>query len=414
MPRPVTFVHAADMHLGAPFGSVDATDERVRRALAAAPFRSLDAVVEACVSRRADFLVLAGDIFEDAEPALPVRAAFARAMARLGEAGIPAYAVNGNHDFARGSSAAPPANVRYFATAIVDRTVVERDGEELAALYGRGYESREQPEDFAAGFKREAGDRVAIGVLHTNVGGRPDDGTYAPSTVADLRAAGMDYWALGHIHQPELVLDSPPARYAGCIQGLNPKETGPRGCFVVTIDGRRVAQEFVETSQVRWAAEEVDIAGAMSEDEVLARACDACDRVRADAGRRPTCARLTLTGRSDAHRLLLRAGALERLLDTLRDEELRHSDWVWVDRVTDGSRSEHDASTYADAENFVGEVVRIAQAKQADPAEAKRFVAEQTDPAVARFRIEGFEPDPASVLSRALDLCLDGLAGEED
>lgn len=415
MPRPVTFIHAADLHLGAPFGSVDAGDERVRRALAAAPYQALERVVDACVSRAVDFLVIAGDVYEDADPALPVRAALARAMARLGEAGIPAFAVNGNHDPASGAAAAgTPPNVRYFSTAIAERTVVEREGETLAALYGRGYERREQPEDLAAGFRREPGDRVAIGVLHTNVGGRPDDGSYAPSTLEDLRAAGMDYWALGHIHQPELVLDTPRARYAGCVQGLNPKETGPRGCWVVTVEGRHVADEFVETDSVRWAAEEVDVTGAESEDAVLARACEACDRVRDAAGGRPSVVRLTLTGRSGAHRRLLRPGAGGHLLDAVRDDQLRGPDWVWVDRVADASRPETDASVYADADNFVGEIVRIASAKIADPAAAARLVAARTDGVVARFRIEGFTPDPASVVSRALDLCLDGLVGEEE
>lgn len=413
MPRPVTFVHAADMHLGAPFGSVDAGDDRVRRALAAAPFAALDAIVDACVSRRADFLVIAGDVFEDAEPALPVRAAFGRAMARLGEAGIAAYAVNGNHDPARGA-APPPPNVRYFATGIVERTVVERDGEELATLYGRGYEQRDPREDFAAGFKRQPCDRVAIAVLHTNVGGRPDDGSYAPSTTEDLRAAGMDYWALGHIHKPELVLETPPARYAGCAQGLNPKETGPRGCWVVTIDGRRVAEEFVETDAVRWAAEEVDITGTGGEDDVLARVLEACDTIRGSAEGRPTVARLTLTGRSDAHRVLLRASALERLVDSARDDQSHRRDWVWLDRIADASRAEVDPAAYAGAENFVGELVRIASAISADPASAAKLVAARTDEVVKRFRAEGFDPDPGAIVTRALELCLDGLLGEEE
>ena len=81
-------------------------------------------------------------------------------------------------------------------------------------------------------------DDLAIGVLHANVGDREGHGPYAPCSLEDLRAARMDYWALGHIHQPEVLDHSPHTAYAGCPQGLDPTETGERGCWLVTLDER--------------------------------------------------------------------------------------------------------------------------------------------------------------------------------
>ena len=54
----------------------------------------------------------------------------------------------------------------------------------------------------------------------------------------------MDYWALGHIHKQEVLAENPWVVYAGSPQGINPKETGPHGCFVVEISAywRRVAR----------------------------------------------------------------------------------------------------------------------------------------------------------------------------
>jgi DNA repair exonuclease SbcCD nuclease subunit len=224
----------------------------------------------------------------------------------------------------------------------------------------------------------------------------------------------MDYWALGHIHMPEKVLETPRARYAGCIQGLNPKETGPRGCWVVTMANGIAAEEFVETDAVRWAAPEADISTASDEQTVFVRVCEACDVARVQAEGRPSVVRVKLTGRSAAHGVLLRPGRLEQLLEAAREDQLRGSDWVWIDRIEDASRGALDMDALRGADNFVGELVGIAEGYAADPTRAAALLAAQVDPVVAKFRVDGFEPDPASVVSRALDLCLDGLVGEEE
>ena len=98
MPRPVRFMHAADLHLDAPFGGVDAQDVRVRDALAASTYRALDALVEACIEGDVDFLVISGDIYNEAERRVRSQIAFAKAAATLERAGIAVYVAHGNHD----------------------------------------------------------------------------------------------------------------------------------------------------------------------------------------------------------------------------------------------------------------------------------------------------------------------------
>ena len=63
----VRFVHASDLHLDATFGGVDATDEKVAGALARSTIEALDRVVELCIERGADFLVIAGDLYNRAD-----------------------------------------------------------------------------------------------------------------------------------------------------------------------------------------------------------------------------------------------------------------------------------------------------------------------------------------------------------
>ena len=49
-----------------------------------------------------------------------------------------------------------------------------------------------------------------MAVLHANVGHRVAWDNYAPCSIEDLRRAGMDYWALGHVHRFEVAVDDPP------------------------------------------------------------------------------------------------------------------------------------------------------------------------------------------------------------
>jgi len=151
-----------------------------------------------------------------------------------------------------------PESAVVFPADRVARHEVVKEGELVCAIYGRSFATSQVSENLAVGFKRGASDPCAVGVLHTNVGQRPGWDNYAPSSVDDLRASGMDYWALGHIHVAGRVMDDPPAVYSGSTQGLDPTEEGPRGCYVVRIDHDGAIEEFVETASVRWRRMSID------------------------------------------------------------------------------------------------------------------------------------------------------------
>ena len=62
MTKKVTFLHAADVHLGAPMrGFRGLTDEWAARLARAIP-ESFNRVIETALARRVDFVVLSGDI----------------------------------------------------------------------------------------------------------------------------------------------------------------------------------------------------------------------------------------------------------------------------------------------------------------------------------------------------------------
>lgn len=412
--RSVRFVHAADLHLDAPFKGVDASDARVRSALIASTFEALDRIVALCLTESVDFLVIAGDVYNSRDKSTAAQFRFQSAMERLAVAEIPVYIAQGNHDPADGWSAGLrlPHTVRYFSTREVEAVPFVRDGETVCTLYGRGYEHAAEKRDLSAGYRRVAGDGIAIGVLHTNVGSRPDFEDYAPASMDALRAAQMDYWALGHIHKPEQLSSSPAIVYAGSPQGLNPKEDGLHGCYLVEATPGGARAEFRPVCSVVWARSAVDIAQCPGLDDVRDALRAECARVRDGAEGRPAIIRIDLEGRSDAHELLVRGTVLSDLLRDLREEQLAADAWVWVDRIVDRSSASLDIDSYRESQDFTGDLVRLVDEFAADPDAAAALLAEVLGPIEALVGTQELEVTPGELLLRARDICLDRLEGE--
>jgi DNA repair exonuclease SbcCD nuclease subunit len=410
----VRFVHAADLHLDAPFAGVDASDPRVRSALVASTLEAFERVVALSIDERVDFLLIAGDVYDHTK-SMAAQLRFQQQALRLADAGIDVYVAQGNHDPADGWSAGLtlPPSVHYFSTREVEAIPVLRDGEVLCTLYGRGYEHAAETRNLAKGFKRGNDDAVAIGVLHTNVGGRAGVENYAPASMEDLRAAGMDYWALGHIHKPEVLSESPAIVYAGCPQGRSPKEDGVRGCYLVGLEGGHAETRFIPTCSIVWERLEVDVSSAAGVEAVRDRVRRACDDARSRAEARPAIVRLDLVGRSEAHTSLVRGTVLEELVRDLREEQLAGSPWVWVDRVRDHTSAALDVDAVRDAQDFSGDLVRLTDELLSDPALLTRLIEEALGPIEAALGAP--EDDGLSagqLVERARDVCLDRLEGE--
>lgn len=409
----VRFVHASDLHLDATFGGVDASDDTVARALARSTLEAVDRVVDLCLAREADFLLIAGDVYNSADRSLRAELHFQRAMLRLHEAGIPAFVVHGNHDPADGWSAGLelPESTVVFPADRVERREVRRDGELLCAVYGRSYPTRQVRDNLALDFRREPDDSLAIGLLHANVGGREGHEDYAPCTVDDLRKAGMDYWALGHIHLWGRVASDPPVLYSGSTQGLNPTEDGPRGCLYVELGPRGASEEFVETASVLWRSEALYITDLEDLDGLRGKLVAVCETAR--GGGRPSILRLELLGRGPLHAQLVRPGVLDDLLDDLRHQQLDAEPWIWIDRLRDGTRPDVDLEALLDEEGLIGDVARIARTRIDDAEAAEAAVEEIVAAPLAQLGLDArLRLAPRRVVERARDLCVDLLKGE--
>lgn len=273
MARAIRFIHTADTHLGTAFLGMRLTNSARSDLLRSAINDAFAAVIDHAIEREVDFVCFAGDIYNSETKNLEAQALFRNGMLRLEQAGIRAFVVGGNHDPIGAVARLPlPSNVHVFDTENVEQVLFESGGEagvQSCALYGRSYKIPEENTNFAAGFKRKDTADNAIGILHTNVGSSSTPERYARCEIADLEAAGMDYWALGHIHLPQVLKDNKPMIvYPGSTQALQINETGDHGCELITLDYGHASRERLSTGQVGFYHVEVEISSCTSVPEL--------------------------------------------------------------------------------------------------------------------------------------------------
>lgn len=220
-------LHSADWHLDSPFASFDGEP---RAFLQQAQRRIPERLRALCAEEHCDLVLLAGDIFDG-----PYSRETAALLAdALEDCGVPVFISPGNHDFYGPESPWVrenwPANVHIFSGRLSYVDLPELD----CRIYGAGYGAMDCPgvlEGFRA--EREFGHTVAV--LHGDpTGGRSP---YCPITASQVRDSGLDYLALGHIHQSgSFRAGDTLCGWPGCPMGRGWDETGDKGILIVNLD----------------------------------------------------------------------------------------------------------------------------------------------------------------------------------
>jgi DNA repair exonuclease SbcCD nuclease subunit len=309
MPR---FLHAADLHLDSPLRRLELHDEAPVSEIRAATRRALENLVDTAIEYAVDFVVIAGDLYDGDWRDQQTGLCFANQAARLIAAGIPLYVIHGNHDAASviTRSITLPRNPDGSAITLGSRSAESVRLEQAGvAIHGRSFGRRSETENFALGYPAPDHDMFNVGLLHTSLTGAEGHDSYAPCTPQQLCDLGYQYWALGHIHQrgehhPE---GGPPIVFPGNVQGRHVRETGPKGCVLVTYEGRRVeSMEFVPLDVVRWEVCHQSITEHPDVESLLGAVTDWLEAQCAQSEPRLLVARVRLHGAGTLHSELLR------------------------------------------------------------------------------------------------------------
>ena len=154
-------------------------------------------------------------------------------------------------------------------------------------------------------------------------------------TIEDLRVAGMDYWALGHIHTRQIISTEPYIVYPGNIQGLDKSETGPRGCYLVNVgEYGTVEMEFIETDMMRWVDWSIDISSFAQVEDLWQYLNKKRSLLRGKVGH-SMIVRLIFTGRSPIAHGITSPEGMEYILATLNDKEKFHHNFCYFAEIKD-------------------------------------------------------------------------------
>lgn len=295
------FLHAADIHLDSPLRGLevypDAPVEQIRGAVR----RSFDHLVDLAIQEEVAFVLLSGDLFDGDWKDYNTGIYFLNRMGLLREAGIPAFMVSGNHDAASQitRSLHLPDNVTLFSHKRPETRILE---DLHVAIHGQSFPSRIVSEDMTQNYPPGEYGLFNIGLLHTALTGRPGHEPYAPCTLDALRSKGYQYWALGHVHQREEVCREPWIIFPGNIQGRHIRETGSKGCMMVTVDGGQVLEvQHHDIDVLRWAVCRVDLNECETQEECLDRVRQSLEEELVRAEGRPIAVRLILEGTTPIH-----------------------------------------------------------------------------------------------------------------
>lgn len=329
--------------------------------------RALERLVDLALAEAVDFVLLAGDLYDRDWPDFHTGLFVRGQMVRLDHAGIRVFIVQGNHD-AHGvitRQVSWPDNVKLFSSRSAETVHWPERG---VAIHGRSFPDRAVPEDLVPGYPPAVPGCFNIGLLHTSLTGMQGHDTYAPTSVAVLHGKGYDYWALGHVHQRLVVSEQPRVVFCGNLQGRHARETGPKGCELVHVQGAQIDSRCVALDVVRWHQVRVDVTALTALDEVPAHVAAQLQAATQGASSDVLHAvRVVLAGETPLHGLEAGqpgtlAAAVQAAAQDVRGAE------VWIERVRLELRSPIDRAQLAQGSDALAELVRGVDVLAQDPA----------------------------------------------
>ncbi len=363
-----SFIHASDLHLDSPFKGVTARSPLIADMLRSATFDAFDNLVQLCIDKEVQFLLVAGDVYDGADRSLRAQLKFFDGLKRLADHNIASFVAHGNHDPLDGWSSTIkwPDRVHIFGADQVESKTIEIDGKPVASVSGISYGRRDETDNLALKFQAAGPDLFRglfqIGILHCNCGNNPDHEAYAPCRPEDLTGAGFDYWALGHVHEKKILSTNPYVVYPGNTQGLSIRESGERGCYLVSVgEDLHIDIEFFPLDVVRWLSAEISIADISSIDALDRKIAEVIDGFRKEAKARPVICRIFLTGRGPIYRDLRRETAIPELLERAQEEWLEQEPFVWVQDINMNCRPEIDLEQRRKVNDLLGQVLCVSK-----------------------------------------------------
>jgi len=344
-----TFLHAADIHLDSPLHGLQRYEGAPVDAIRQSTREAFKKLVQFAIQSKVAFVVLAGDLYDGDWRDYNTGLFFVAQARRLQEAGIPLYLIAGNHDAQNTMTRTLqlPETATLLGSNSPQTLYLDDVG---VAIHGQSFATRAVMEDLSRHYPAGEKGLFNIGILHTSATGKEGHEPYAPCTLDGLQTRQYQYWALGHVHQREILCEEPWVTFSGNIQGRHIRETGPKGCWLVTVhDDLTATPEFQPLDVMRWERATVDLTTITQEDDLFPAISQALQILAAQAEGLPVAVRVELTGRTLLHDFL--HAKREYLVNQIRGLAIQSGlDQIWIEKVSLHTKpprkmASHDEST---------------------------------------------------------------------
>lgn len=352
------FIHSADWHLDRPFIGLSHLPNTIQERIQDSTFNAMEKIIQLALRENVDFIIIAGDLFDQNHRSLKAQMRVKDAFFRLKEKNISVYLCHGNHDPLNDPSVQIdfPENVYIFGPEVNVLTHTTAEGIQ-ANLYGFSYPERHLVEDMTPGYIKQKGAHLHIGVLHGSIKGNQEHDNYAPFVLESLIEKDFDYWALGHIHKASVLKTAPLIRYSGNIQGLSKKETGNKGVHLIEWSKDGLTDRYVETTDILWHNEKVDGTVFQDVQDMLIRLKELKSSLRENG--RSVFLLLTLFGSGPLFDKLEDPDLEEEILEVLRDGEEEETCFIWPVSIHNEMIPEWTRGDLASQPSFIGELLRF-------------------------------------------------------
>ncbi|MCX0290242.1 DNA repair exonuclease [Lactobacillus kullabergensis] len=267
------FIHFADAHLDSPFLGLSFLPSESFKQIQNAPMQSLTKIVDLALKEKVDLVLIAGDTFDSFKPTPSVQIFFAHEIERLVNAKIQVIMIFGNHDHMAKEDLLV-AESPYFkllgnGEKVETVSYKTKNGFEYD-VSGFSYLANHITDDMAAQFPAKSS-RYTFGIMHAQErAGASAQNVYAPFSLSELQNLNYNYFALGHIHLRQVLSETPLIVYPGNIQGRHINETGPKGCYLGTIDEqtKQTKIHFMRTNSITWSKKELELTKPVAKTEL--------------------------------------------------------------------------------------------------------------------------------------------------
>lgn len=265
----IKLIHFADLHLNAPLSSRVGWDTANK--LRENKFKVIDRIVALANDKQADMILIAGDLFDDS---FTDEKTFRFLEDRFSRTEAMILIACGNHDCLSKNrfydSDFACSNVHIFGAEMEKVSLSAQNCD----VYGRSFSGEVARESMLKGFHVDNPDALNLMVMHGDLQRQSD---YNPIHTEDIAASGLDYLALGHIHNEKEIKREGRTYYgySGIPQPHSFKDSSAPSVNYIELSKEEFHAEQIDVSEFRFYRLRVSVSDCLASYDIQRAVLDA-------------------------------------------------------------------------------------------------------------------------------------------